>query len=144
MRIPLLAWRVLAEHESQPVAVIDRAMARGFWHDAPADAIGRRIMPGAPRPGAAWLTIVGVVGRVRNAGLDTQPLPQMYVPELAPARSPALVLRTDHRRSLAPRLRVRGRIFALDPNQPLYDVKTMDEREQAAAAQSRFQTVLLG
>jgi len=32
----------------------------------------------------------------------------------------------------------------LDPNQPLYDVKTMDERERAAAAQSRLQIVLLG
>jgi len=144
MQIPLLAGRVFAERESQPVAVINQTMARGFWHAAPADAIGRRIVLGAPRPGAPWLTIVGIVGDVRNSSLDAQPLPQMYVPvEHAPARSMALVIRTagDPEGVIAA---VRAQIFAVVPSLPLYDVKTMTERQAATVAQPRFQTLLLG
>jgi putative ABC transport system permease protein len=144
MQIPLLAGRALAERESQPVAVINQTMARGFWHGAPSDAIGRRIVLGAPRPGAAWLSIVGIVGDVRNSSLDAHPLPQMYVSvEHAPQRSLALVIRTagDPENVIAA---VRAQIFAFVPNLPLYDVKTMAERERATVAQPRFQTVLLG
>jgi putative ABC transport system permease protein len=129
---------------SQPVAVINQTMARGFWPAAPSDAIGRRIVLGAPRPGAAWLTLVGIVGDVRNSSLDAQPLPQMYVPvEHAPARSMALVIRTagDPESVISA---VRARIFAFVPDQPLCDVKTMEERERATVAQPRFQTLLLG
>ena len=144
MQIPLLAGRVFAERESQPVAVINRTLARGFWPSAPSDAIGRRIVLGAPRPGADWLTIVGIVGDVRNSTLDAQPLPQMYVPiEQAPARSMALVIRTagDPDNVIAA---VRAQIFMFVPSLPLYDVKTMAERESATVAQPRFQTLLLG
>jgi putative ABC transport system permease protein len=144
MQIPLLAGRVFAERESQPVAVINQTMARGFWAAMPSDAIGRRIVLGAPRPGAAWLTIVGIVGDVRNSSLDAHPLPQMYVPvEHAPARSMALVIRTagDPKSVITA---VRAQIFAFVPNLPLYDVKTMAEREAVTVAQPRFQTLLLG
>jgi putative ABC transport system permease protein len=144
MQIPLLAGRVFAGRESQPVAVINQTMARGFWPAAPSDAIGRRIVLGAPRPGAAWLTIVGIVGDVRNSTLDAQPLPQMYVPvERAPARSMALVIRTagDPESVIAG---VRAQILAFVPSLPLYDVKTMAERASATVAQPRFQTLLLG
>jgi putative ABC transport system permease protein len=144
MQIPLLAGRVFAERESQPVAVINRTLARGFWPSAPSDAIGRRIVLGAPRPGADWLTIVGIVGDVRNSTLDAQPLPQMYVPiEQARARSMALVIRTagDPDNVIAA---VRAQIFMFVPSLPLYDVKTMAERESATVAQPRFQTLLLG
>jgi len=144
MQIPLLAGRALAERESQPLAVINQAMARGFWRGAPSDSIGRRIMLGAPRPGALWFTIVGIVGDVRNSSLDAQPLPQMYVPiEHAPQRSMALVIRTagDPENVVAA---VRAQIFPFVPNLPLYDVKTMAEREAVTVAQPRFQTLLLG
>jgi putative ABC transport system permease protein len=144
MQIPMLAGRVLADPEPQPVAVINQTMARGFWGGAPSDAIGRRIVLGAPKPGAAWLTIVGIVGDVRNSTLDAQPLPQMYVPlDHAPARSMALVIRTaqDPRTVISA---LRAQIFALAPNQPLYDIKTMEERQAITVAQPRFQTLLLG
>ena len=144
MQIPLLAGRVLAERESQPVAVINQTMARGFWRGAPSDSIGRRIMLGAPQPGALWFTIVGIVGDVRNSSLDAQPLPQMYVPvEHAPQRSMALVIRTagDPENVISA---VRAQLFSFVPNLPLYDVKTMAEREAVTVAQPRFQTLLLG
>jgi putative ABC transport system permease protein len=143
MQIPLLAGRLFRDGESGPVVVINRTMARGFWAD-PSSAIGRRILLGAPRPGAPWLTIAGVVGDVRNSGLDEHPLPQMYVPlEQTPEQSMALVVRTV-RDAASVVSAIRAQLFSLDPNQPLYDVKSMEQRVAATVAQPRFQTLLLG
>ncbi|OLE25410.1 MAG: hypothetical protein AUI36_32600, partial [Cyanobacteria bacterium 13_1_40CM_2_61_4] len=68
MQIPLRAGRRFTERDSEgalPVVVVNETMARGFW--ARENVIGKRIMLGAPRPGAPWLTIVGVVGDVRSS-----------------------------------------------------------------------------
>jgi putative ABC transport system permease protein len=90
------------------------------------------------------LTITGVVGDVRNSRLSAEPIPQMYVPvDQTPAHSMALVVRTA-RDTGSLISAVRAQLFSLDPNQPLYDVKTMDQRVAATVAQPRFQTVLLG
>jgi predicted permease len=144
MQIPLLAGRMFREHEPVPAVIINQTMARGFWPGDLSQAIGRRIMLGAPRPGAPWLTITGVAGDVRNSGLAAEPIPQMYVPnDQTPAHSMALVVRTA-RGTGSVISAVRAQLFSIDPNQPLYDVKSMEQRVAATVAQPRFQTVLLG
>ncbi len=144
MQIPLLAGRIFRDHEPEPAVIINQTMARGFWPGDLSQAIGRRILLGAPRPGAPWLTITGVVGDVRNSRLSAEPIPQMYVPlDQTPAHSMALVVRTA-RETGSIISAVRAQLYSLDPNQPLYDVKTMDQRVAATVAQPRFQTVLLG
>jgi putative ABC transport system permease protein len=144
MQIPLLAGRIFRDREPEPAVIINQTMARGFWPGDLSQAIGRRILLGAPRPGTPWLTIAGVVGDVRNSGLAAEPIPQMYVPiDQTPAHSMALVVRTA-RDSGSLISAVRAQLFSIDPNQPLYDVKTMDQRVAATVAQPRFQTVLLG
>jgi putative ABC transport system permease protein len=144
MQIPLLAGRIFRDHEPEPAVIINQTMARGFWPGDLSQTIGRRILLGAPRPGAPWLTITGVVGDVRNSRLSAEPIPQMYVPvDQTPAHSMALVVRTA-RDTGSLISAVRAQLFSLDPNQPLYDVKTMDQRVAATVAQPRFQTVLLG
>ncbi|HKW98869.1 MAG TPA: ABC transporter permease [Bryobacteraceae bacterium] len=138
--IRLLAGRTFSEREAEPVAIVNQTMARGFWPKA--DPIGQHILLGAPRPGAAWLTIVGVVGDVRTSGLDVAPLPQMYVPlAQSPTRSMSLVIRTSDEGVMSA---VRREVFSLDPSQPFYDVKTIEQRLAATVAQPRFQSVLLG
>jgi putative ABC transport system permease protein len=143
MQIPLLAGRIFRDREAAPAVIVNQTMARGFWPGDLSQAIGRRILLGAPRPGAPWLTIAGVVGDVRNSGLAAEPIPQMYVPiDQTPAHSMALVARTA-RDTGGLISAVRARLFSIDPNQPLYDVKTMEQRVSATVAQPRFQTVLL-
>jgi putative ABC transport system permease protein len=84
------------------------------------------------------------VGDVRNSGLAAEPIPQMYVSiDQTPAHSMALVIRTA-RDTGSLISAVRAQVFSIDPNQPLYDVKTMEQRVAAMVAQPRFQTVLLG
>ncbi len=145
MGIPLLTGRDFTERDAEsglPVVIINETMARGFWHNE--DPLGKRIVLGAPRPGAAWLTIAGVVGDVKNASLDVAPLPQMYVPHSQnPSRSMTLVVRTAAS-PMAMVALVRSAVAAIDKNQPIYDVITMEQRLSASVAQPRFQSTLLG
>jgi putative ABC transport system permease protein len=142
MQIPMLEGRVFAEQEPQPVVIVNETMARGFWPGE--SVIGRRIVLGAPRPDAVWREIVGVAADVRISGIAVKPLPQMYVPlEQAPADSMALVIRTL-REPDALISGLRREVFAVDPSQPLYDVRTMEERVASTIAQPRFQALVLG
>jgi len=142
MQIPLLAGRHFSARDletSAPVVIINETMGRGFWPQG--DPIGKRILLGAPRPGAAWLTIAGVAGDVRTAGLDVEPLPQMYTPHSQnPARSMTLVIRAVSADGAAA---VHRQVAALDKDQPVYDVKTMEQRLLTTISQPRFQTLLL-
>lgn len=145
MQIPLLSGRLFAERDAEgtpPVAIVNETMARGFWPNE--DPIGKRVMMGAPMPERPWLTIVGVVGDVKNSGLETPPLPQMYAHDLQnPTRSMTLVIRT----ALATQTlttAIQHQVIALDKDLPMYDVKTMEQRLSNSVAQPRFRTFLLG
>ena len=145
MQIPLVAGRAIEDRDSDgslPVAVISQTMARGFWPDQ--DPLGKRIVMGAPRPGAAWLTIVGVVADVQNASLDVAPIPQIYGSQLQnPVRSMVVVTRSAaDAAGLASALS--RQVAALDRDQPVYNVRTMEQRLANAVSQPRFQTLLLG
>src|SRR5207237_10905306 len=68
MHIPLLAGRTLDSRDgpdANTVAVVSEPLVRGFWPTIQ-DALGKRIVLGAPRAEARWMTIAGVVGDVRN------------------------------------------------------------------------------
>jgi len=146
MGIPLLAGRVFTNSDTMdaaPVAVINQSLARGFFPGG--DAIGHRILLGAPRPGAQWMTIVGIIGDLRTGALDQAPMPQFYWPvtQQAPASGAAVVLRTANE-PLEMTREVAGVIRLLDPDQPVYNVTTMEQRVEESVGQPRFQTVLLG
>ena len=100
-------------------------------------------MMGAPRPGAAWLTIVGVVSDVRGANLRAEALPQIYTPYAQdPSSSMIAVLRTSaDPMSLA--LPARREISAVDRGLAASDVRTMDERISGSIQRDRFETLLL-
>ena len=81
LQIPLIAGRVFNDSDTASgplVAVINETLARGFFPNG--DAIGHRILTGAPRPDSKWLTIVGIVGDVRTATLDQPSIPHFYTP----------------------------------------------------------------
>ncbi len=128
--------------DAPAVAVINQTLARGFFPRG--DAIGHRILVGAPHPGARWMTIVGIIGDVRTGALDQVPMPQFYWPVAQDGpRGLAIVLRTANE-PLEMAREAAGVIRLIDPDQPVYDVSTMERRVEESAGQPRFQTVLLG
>jgi hypothetical protein len=80
--VPLVEGRYFSEGDlatAQPVVIINQAMARQYWPDG--RPIGKRIKTIDDRPDTVpWLTVVGVVGDVRQMGLDAPVRPEMYVP----------------------------------------------------------------
>jgi predicted permease len=143
LQIPLVDGRLFNASDgiSAPhVAVVNRALANAFF---PKGAIGWHIMLGAPRAGYPWLTIVGVVGDVKTAGLDQETLPQFYTPvSQDPPAGISLVLRTAADPLTMANL-ASEMIHGLDPEMPVFDVRTMDDRVARTLAQPRFETVLL-
>ena len=147
--IPLIRGRVftVSDGERTPkVAVINEVAARRYWPGE--DPVGKRILSGADDD--AWSTIIGVVGNVKHAGLDADTKPETYYHYL---QIPADVLSVaESTMFLAVRTRidpsamtssVRQELRSLDPNQPVFNVRTMAEVMGASVSQVRFRMLLL-
>src|SRR5215471_13636653 len=141
MSIPLLKGRCFSEEDDQdhpPVAVINQTMAESLWPGE--DPIGKRIWSGA---GNLTRSIVGVVADVYQYGLDSQKTMQLYVPYAGNAgRNMTLVIRgAADPSSLGPA--IRAQVFAIDKDQPVYGVQTMDEVLADSMASRRFSMNLM-
>jgi len=155
--VPLLRGRDFAAADdagSRPVALVSEELARRYFPAA--DPVGRQlhigppaflqIAPGANTMDAADVTIIGIIGDFKNAGLAVPPEPQVVV---LYSQHPVvnfgfkdLVLRT----ALAPHAiapAIRHQLHQLDPDMPLAEVQTMDELVAGQTAGQRFTTVLL-
>lgn len=142
--IPLLRGRFLVQADqtgTPPVAVINETLARQVFPDR--DPIGRRMKFGAPGNQAPWITIVGVVGDVRNTSLEEKARPQFYVPyHHVPTAFLNIVLRTTVDPATLTGT-IRREIAALDPDQAVANIRTMEEVVSTAVARRRFVTLLL-
>jgi putative ABC transport system permease protein len=142
--IPLLSGRDFSGSDTMDaphVALINETLARGFFPRG--DAIGQRILLGAPQPGARWMTIIGIIADLKSGAIDEAPMPQFYTPlaQDAPA-SMVLTLRTAGDPMRLAR-EAASMVRSIDPDQPVYNVSTMERRVEEAFARPRFQTVLL-
>ena len=138
---PLVRGRFFTEsdREGAPlVAIINQRMARHFWENE--DPIGRRISRNA---GRTWFTIVGVVGDVRQYSLDSDPVDEMYLPFAQNPGISNLLLRTTAAPMGLAR-QVSDALYRIDPDQPVYGMKTLEEVRSESLAPKRLTTILLG
>ncbi|HEX8651892.1 MAG TPA: ABC transporter permease [Pyrinomonadaceae bacterium] len=144
--IPLEQGRTFTEQdkeETTPVVLIDEELAARYWPGE--DPVGKRMGFDRDEKGQPiWREIVGVVGHVKQYGLDAEARVQIYVPYLqVPTPSMTLVVRADGDAvSLASA--VRREILAVDKDQPVAYLRTMDDFLSESVAQPRFNTLLLG
>ena len=143
--IPLKSGRVFDAHDVVPAAepvVVNEAFVRRIFPGE--DPVGRQLGYG-PDERNIKLTIVGVIGNIRGAALGADPPSVLYrcsCAGLSLFRAGYLV-----RTSVAPETAIRAieqQVHVVDRDQPIYDVKTMDQRRDAALAPERFQLILLG
>jgi putative ABC transport system permease protein len=146
--VPLLKGRLLSAQDTPQttaVVVINQAMARRFWGND--DPVGRRFRLGSRTPSAPWLTVAGVVGDMRQAGLGVAPFPELYMPftQTHPnwARPRVLFIRTAGDPSGLVGA-VKSQIWSMDKNQTIYAVRTMEEIVDRWFAPRRFNMLLLG
>ena len=128
MGIPLRKGRVFDEHDGQPgserVVIVNETLASRHWPGQ--DPIGKRLRLGDAASTQPWMTVVGVVGDVRQRSLDTPIRAAMYVPHLQrPLRGFSVIVRTAGP-PLALVDQVRHTIHSLDGNLPVSSVFTMD------------------
>ncbi|HTC87367.1 MAG TPA: ABC transporter permease [Bryobacteraceae bacterium] len=148
--IPLIRGRLFDSRDDQhtpKVVIINQTAARRYWpNDNP---IGKRILSNFDDN--QWSTIIGVVGDVKHSGLDAETNPENYyhylqIPPEAmnfAESSMALVIRTSADPA-AMTFSVRQELKTLDPSQPVFDVRSMQDLLQASLSQQRFRTFLIG
>jgi putative ABC transport system permease protein len=145
MSIPILKGRDFTEQDtaaSGPVVIISESLAARFWPSE--DAVGKRIKRGSPTSRFPWLEVVGVAADVKHSSLDRDPRPQMYQPYLqSPFPYLTLVVRSESSPE-AMVAAVRSQVWAVDKDQPITDVKTMEHYLADSLSRRRFNMILLG
>ena len=144
MQIPLIQGRFFDDDDSDkkmPVTIVDANMAQELWPGQ--DPIGKRIHMVESKEGQ-WNTVVGVVGRVKHESLDSEPRIAFYLPHSQyPARELTVVLRGDGNPVLLSDS-AKAVLRRVDPDVPMYSVRTMTERVEQSLARRRFSMLLLG
>jgi predicted permease len=136
LEIPLRKGRFFTPHDmeqdAQQVAIVEESFARRFWpHE---DAVGKKLWFDPKKP----IVIAGVVGTVKQYGLDTEGKIAVYFPQPAPY----MVLKTASDAAGLTEAAIRE-IHAVDPDAVVYDVRTMQERLYRSMARQRFASVML-
>jgi predicted permease len=143
MSIPLLRGRFFTDQDnrdSKPVIIVNDALAKRYF--AGEDPVGKQLTLEDAKNGR-WLTIVGVVGNIRQNTVNREPYSQMYTTYAQnPQWATALVVkaRSDPKRIVES---IREQVTSVDPDQPLYNVRTMVEVISGSLSRQRFNAELI-
>jgi predicted permease len=146
MEIPLREGRLFSDDDvaSKPrVALVDDYMAQQLWPKQ--DPLGKRLhIGGIGDKDSPWITVVGVVGRVKQYTLDSDSRIAYYLPQTQyVTRAMNVVMRSsNYPAALAGA--VKQQIREVNPDLPLYNVSTMQERFDTSLARRRFTMLVLG
>ncbi len=141
--IPVVAGRNFEARDDEnapPVAVVNQTFAKRFFPNE--EAVGKRI-----RMGETWMSIVGVVGDVKQGGLTRAVSPEMFAPYTRPlwpgmTQNMSLVVRAQgDPAALAPA--IKREVLSVDPNQPVYSVYTMEQVLERSVSGRRLNMLLL-
>lgn len=145
LQVPLIAGRLLRDSDGSdaaPVVVVSKEFVRRYFPQQ--SAIGHRVQAG--ERDNIWYTIVGVVGDVKSSGLASSPEPVLYTPYAQSdgrrLRELGVILQSFLPiASIAPSFR--KAVAAIDPEQPISSMETIDERLNHSVARPRFTASLL-
>ena len=141
MGIPLIEGRYFTEHDranSNRVAIINKSFARRFWSNE--SPVGKQLKLAGEED---FVEIIGVVGDVRHFGIERNTMFEIYTSYLQSAvRLTTLVIKSESE-PLKLASTVRREIQALDPNLPVYDIKTMEQQVGESMGNRHFITFVL-
>jgi predicted permease len=144
--VPLLRGRYFTEQDtpgSTPALIVSESLAKRYWPNQ--DPIGRRLKTGPPESKDPWLTIVGVVGDVKQGALDAPTMQhtyESYEQRGLPGNSVNVAVRAaGDPASLASALR--AAVWGLDRQLAVAEVRTMDQVISESTAPRRFNLFLL-
>jgi putative ABC transport system permease protein len=140
MGIELRKGRLLSDRDVRDaplVILIDETLARQYWSNE--NPIGRRM-----RLWGEFREVVGIVSQVHHYGLEKEPEPTIYAPyEQMPNKAMALAVRTTMATEAVVKA-VKKAVWAVDPGQPVFQIRSMDQYFSLANTAPRISTILLG
>jgi putative ABC transport system permease protein len=139
--VPLLRGRIFANTDRDTAnipAIISRRLAETHWKGR--DPIGDQV---SINNGRRWLTVIGVVGDVRQAGPAQSITDEIYIPFLAAPTSDMRVVVQTTGGSPAPARALRNVVRSLDDRQPIVSLQTLEELRGARLSEPRVATTLL-
>jgi putative ABC transport system permease protein len=142
MSIPLLKGRTFTDNDRENVprvAIINETMARKYFPSD--DPVGKQI--NITNGSDVWREIVGVVGDVKQYGLDTEVKPQIYEPYLQEPFFMMTVLARTNANPAGMTEPVQSRVYAVDKNQPVTKITTMESIVSDSLIKRRFSMTLL-
>lgn len=146
MEIPLREGRLFNDQDAADkprVALVDDYMAQQLWPNQ--DPVGKRFHTGSiSETNSPWITVVGVVGRVKQYTLDADSRIAFYLPQTQYVTRAMNVVIRNSSDSGALAAAVKQQLHELDPDLPLYNVSTMQERFDKSLARRRFTMLVLG
>ncbi|HEY6387175.1 MAG TPA: ABC transporter permease [Candidatus Acidoferrum sp.] len=146
--IPLLRGREFVARDNslgaKPVVIINESFALQFWPSYPRgqDPVGQHIWEGIDRTGG--VEIIGIVADVHEEGLTAVPVPEFYVPTVVHAPQTAYLAVRTERDPLLFVNALRSQVLAIDQDQPISKIRTMDDVLEATLGQRRLTMLLLG
>jgi len=146
LRMKLVEGRLFNEHDgngTQLVTLINETLARSLWPGE--NPMGKRFKRGGFREDSPWITIVGIVGDVHQAGLDKPARAEMYLPYQQQEFFPPdyLAVRTSGDPPLLAES-VRQQVWSVDKQQPVAEVMPLEQLVGEHLAPKRMQASLLG
>jgi len=144
MGIPVLRGRVFEQADTienaPPVIIINETMARRYWPKE--DPIGKRLKLDDPNFKSPWFTVVGVVGDVRQEGLEMPPGLMAYSPSGGEWTDDLVIHSKNDPRALV--AAVREQVRAIDPNLAIDHVGVLSDLLSRHESQRKFNALLLG
>jgi putative ABC transport system permease protein len=140
--IPMMRGRGFTDQDrsgAEAVAVINETMVRQYWPDE--DPIGQRITFGSPQTGP-WMTVVGVVGDIKDQGLDSEPYAQVYRPFAQNGRASMTAVVKAESDLSALIAAARRQVREIDPALAVYAATPLAELVSGTIAQPRFNFLL--
>ena len=140
--VPLLAGRLFTDldhEEALPIAIVNQSMAHANWGEE--SPVGERISFDG---GDTWIEVAGVIGDVRQNGVDTEPDEQVFFPSRQTGNFGGfLLVRSNAEPSLVAQ-QIRDAVHAVDVEQPVGNFRTLAEIRSATLATPRVTAMLLG
>jgi predicted permease len=146
LKTPVIRGRTFTEADDskgQPVVIINETLARRYWRGE--DPVGKRVKFGQGQAfNRPWMAIVGVVGDIKSDGFDAASDSVLYTPSnQRPSYASVLYMRTAVDPAIVGEA-IRREVQAVDPNIPVFDVRTMEDVVAKYLAERRFALELLG
>ena len=144
MQVPLREGRFFNESDtksSPPVGIVDEYMATELWPGQ--SALGKRVHNGGVTDKDPWITVVGVVGRIKQYTLDSDSRIAIYYPQTQFVTKEMNVVVRSSGDPAALYSAARNQIQNVDRDLPIFHVVTMEQRVQESLARRRFAMLLL-